>query len=397
MVESISQAEARRILLHHQCLNSRGSCGSGLDGTLKAVQHLGYVQLDTLSVVSRAHVHTLWNRVHNFRSEYVDVLQERGDIFEYWAHALSILPIEDYRFSLPMMDRIASGETHWYPKNKKETQRVLKRIREEGALSAKDFSDKKSSNEMWARSPSKIALEQLFMEGELMIPRRINFHKVYDLRERVLPTDINTSLPTREELCRFLINSFLRAHGLGQVREISYLRKGIGPDIKRVAQEMLEEDSLTSVSVKDSTYLCQPETLEMLDKPSSRSGLRILSPFDNAIIQRKRTNDLFSFDYQIECYVPKAKRQYGYYSLPILHRNRLIARLDAKADRKTGVFHLLHLMIEDKIRNPNPLYKALYPELKKFASFNQCSKFELHKLSGCRTGPDWVAENWGSE
>lgn len=397
MSQSISPKDARKILLHHQCLNSRQICGNGLAGTLNAIQHLGYVQLDTLSVVSRAHIHTLWNRVQGFRPEHIDILQEKGDIFEYWSHALSILPIADYRFCLPMMERIASGETHWFPKDKKETRKVLKRIREEGALSAKDFTDKKSSSEMWARSPSKIALEQLFMEGELMIPRRTNFHKVYDLRERVLPESTDTRTPSRGELCAFLITSFLRAHGLGKTTEFGYLRKGIGADLKRVAKELLEEKILVSVSVGNESYLCLPEALKILEQPSARSGLRILSPFDNAIIQRKRTLELFDFDYQIECYVPKAKRKHGYFCLPILHRNKLVARLDAKADRKSGVFHLLHLMLEGSVRNPESLYKALFPELKKFAISNQCSKFKLHKLSGTRISPNWINEEWSAE
>lgn len=383
MKNSISITDARKLALHCQGLNSRKSFGSGANGTLAAVRHLGYVQLDTLSVVSRAHVHTLWNRVGNFKPEHLDSLQEQGRVFEYWSHALSVLPIEDYRFCLPMMNRIASGEVHWYPKQPKETEKVLRRIREEGPLSAKDFTDRKSSNAMWARSPSKLALEQLFMEGELMIPRRNNFHKVYDLRERVLPSEIDTSFPDREALCRFLISSYLRAHGLGQVKETGYLRKGLGTDLKRVAQQMEDEELVTTVWVNDKPYLIRSDTLALLDSRLPRSSLRVLSPFDNAVIQRQRTNELFKFDYQIECYVPKAKRKHGYFCLPVLFRNRLMARLDAKADRKRGVFHLLHFILEPECSSQVSLYKALLPELKKFARFNSCHEFKLHKLSGC--------------
>ena len=157
----------------------------------------------------------------------IDLLQEQGVVFEHWAHALAILPMRDYRSSLPMMQRIASGDTHWYPKDRKQVTKVLKRIRDEGPLSAKDFKDKKTSDAMWARSPSKIALEQLFMEGELMVPRRRNFHKVYDLRERVLPSGIDVRTPTIEELCGHLIGSYLRAQGLVQIAELTYLRKGL--------------------------------------------------------------------------------------------------------------------------------------------------------------------------
>ena len=112
MIQSISQNNARRLILTRQGLTSRRSFGSGLDATLKAIEHLGYVQIDTLSVVERPHIHTLWNRVSAFKATDIDLLQEQGLLFEHWAHALAILPMKDYRYSLPMMQRIASGDTH---------------------------------------------------------------------------------------------------------------------------------------------------------------------------------------------------------------------------------------------------------------------------------------------
>lgn len=380
MTVSISPSEARRLILACQGLSSRRNFGSGLGATQKAIEHLGYVQIDTLSVVARAHIHTLWNRVATFRANHIDTLQEQGAVYEHWAHALAILPMSDYRYSLPMMQRIASGDTHWYPKDRKEVRKVLKRIREEGPLSAKDFKDKKSSDAMWARSPSKIALEQLFMEGELMVPRRINFHKVYDLRERVLPSDTDVSMPTQDELCRHLATSYLRAQGLAQVTELAYLRKGLGRQMAQTAADMVEEGVLQEVAVGGVSYYTTPEVLATLDRQSPSTRLRILSPFDNAVIQRKRLASLFNFDYQIECYVPKAKRKYGYFCLPILRGNRFVARLDAKADRKAGVFHVLNLYLEDSVKNPEAFLAALTPELERFAKFDGCTSVEIHSI-----------------
>lgn len=390
MSNSLSVKDARKLSLHCQRLNSRSTFGRGIDATLKAIEHLGYVQIDTLSVVNRAHLHTLWNRVDGFRPQHIDKLQRAGKIFEHWAHALAILPMKDYRYSLPMMNRIASGEVHWYRKNKKLSRIVLDRIRAEGPLSPRDFDDKKTSNAMWARSPSKMAFEQLFIEGELMIPYRINFQKFYDLRERVLPASVDTTLPSEIALCRYLITSFLRANGLGQVKHMNYLRKGIGRAMRRVAQQMEEEGLIVSVSIASEDYYCEPALLELLDDLRPRSSLRILSPFDNAVIQRKRINALFDFDYQIECYVKKEDRQYGYFCLPLLHRNRLVGRLDAKADRKTAVLHLNHLHIEGSVANPAQLFAALRGELEKFAAFNACSQLRLHRLSGSDSRPDWL-------
>lgn len=386
----LSNSDARRLLLKSQRLYSRRSFGSGVEATLQAIEHLAYVQIDTLSVVARAHLHTLWNRVAGFQQAHIDQLQGERKVFEYWAHALAILPMKDYRFSLPRMNRIAGGETHWYPKDSKQTKYVLQRIREEGPLSAKDFSDKKSSNEMWALAPSKIALEQLFMEGKLMISQRKNFHKVYDLRERVLPDSVDTRMPGEVETCRHLITSFLRSQGLGQVKETVYLRKGLGSLARQVAKDMAEDDLLSSLQVGGREYLCFPSALELLETKAPRAGLRILSPFDNAIIQRKRINELFAFDYQIECYVPKAKRKYGYYSLPILRDNRLVARLDAKASRKDKVFHILHLHLENTVRSADRFFAALWPELQNFLVFNDCETIQLHKITGCDESPQWV-------
>jgi uncharacterized protein YcaQ len=133
-MQTLTLSEARKIALFSQQLHSRREFSRGREGALEAINHLGYLQIDTLAVVERAHSHTLWNRVPGFKSEFLDQLQLSGDVFEHWAHALAYLPMSDFRFSLPMMNRIASGGSHWYPKNSKETNKVLKRIKEEGPL-----------------------------------------------------------------------------------------------------------------------------------------------------------------------------------------------------------------------------------------------------------------------
>ncbi len=381
MTETLSIHDARRISLASQNLISRTSFGRGEGATLKAIEHLGYVQIDTLSVVARAHLHTLWNRVAGFQAARLARLQAQGRVFEHWAHALAILPMRDFRFSLPMMHRIADGDIHWHPKDRKETSKVLKRIREEGPLTAKDFKDKKSSDAMWARSPSKLALEQLFMEGQLMIPHRLNFHKVYDLRDRVLPANIDTSMPSADELCRHLISSYLRANGIGQIREMHYLRKGLGAQMSKTMANMTEQGLVTQIEISGRHYYCETNTLQSSAWSKSRPKLKILSPFDNAVIQRRRLSELFDFDYQIECYLPKAKRKFGYFCLPVLRGNRFVARLDAKADRKKGVFHLLHLHLESSLKNSDSFQAELRSELKKFAAFDGCNETKIHRIS----------------
>ena len=385
--------KVRRLVLHSQHLNSRNRFGAGIEATAKAIVQLGYVQIDTLHVVARAHHHTLWNRLQGYRLNHVDKLQRQGHLFEHWAHALAILPMSDYRYSLPMMSRIAAGEIHWYPKNKKQTDYVLKRIREEGPLMAKDFEDKPESKAMWSRAPSKLALEQLFMEGELMIPHRVNFHKVYDLRERVLPAYVDTREPNKQELCHHLITRYLKANAIGQAKEMSYLRKGLGPLVRQTLLELQENGDVVEVQCQGQAYFVLPDTLEVSNGKLPPSGFRILSPFDNVVIQRKRTQSLFDFDYQIECYVKKENRQYGYFCLPLLYRNKIVGRLDAKADRQEGIFKLLHLHIEKPLGNKDSFYRAFISELRRFAQFNDCQHLALEEVSGCDEAAGYFSDH----
>ncbi len=383
---NLSLRDARRLALASQALLARNQFGRGPGATRAAIRHLGYVQLDTLTVVARAHEHTLWNRLPAFRSSHINKLQREGAIFEHWAHALALLPMEDYRYSIPMMERIAAGQVHWYKKNKKATERVLARIRAEGPLSSKDFQDRPEQKEMWARSASKQALEQLFMEGELMIPERQGFHKIYDLRERVLPDWVDCSTPTSQEFARHLIRNHLHSHGFGTAKQIAYLRKGMGAVVRQTLQELQAEGDVVPVQINSDLYFARPALIDQLEQPLPKAGFRILSPFDNAIIQRQRTLDLFGFDYQIECYVKKEKRRYGYFCLPLLYRNRLVGRLDAKADRQSATLQLLHLQLEDSLGDRQRFYRSFLPELHRFASFNDCERLRLHRITGCDEG-----------
>jgi uncharacterized protein YcaQ len=234
------------------------------------------------------------------------------------------------------------------------------------------------------------------MEGELMIPFRRGFQKVYDLRERVLPDWVDTSTPNSSEFARNLINSHLQAHGFGAAKEIAYLRKGMGAAVKQTLLEMAEADEVMPVMVSGRLYYCQPDLLELADQALPRAGFRILSPFDNAIIQRRRTLELFDFDYQIECYVRKENRKFGYFCLPLLFRNRLVGRLDAKADRASGTLQLLHLQLDAQSGDRESFYRSFLPELRRFASFNGCKNLQLRRISGCSIGAHRLRDFAGS-
>ncbi len=388
MTDSLSIQQARKLVLLSQRLPPAKQTGSATAATLSAIEHLGYIQIDTISAIQRAHHHTLWNRNPRYKTSHLSQLVADKQVFEYWSHAAAYLPMRDYRYSLPRKQAIANGDqNHWYERDERLMKSVLKRIAAEGPLMAKDFEHTGKKTGEWKSKPAKRALEYLFMQGELMAPYRVNFHKVYDLTERVLPDDTDTTLPDPEEYARFLITRYLQANGLGKSAEIAYLLKNTKPLVSATLQEMVSNGELLQISVGGSSNYALPDSLELLSKPLARIKLKILSPFDNLLIQRKRMQMLFGFDYLIECYVPEAKRQYGYFSLPVLWNAKLVARMDCKAERKKSLLHIHHLALEPRLVKTDVFFLALHKELASFLQFNNCSNLRLHRTSPANLKP----------
>lgn len=376
--QTLSLPEARKLVLNSQQVFLPERKGRAIDATLSVIRHLGYIQIDTISVIERAHHHTLWNRNPRYKAKQLDKLVEDRKVFEYWSHAAAYLPIEDYRYCLPRMHDEITGSGRWHQKDKNLMNGVLARIRDEGPLRARDFEDPNPGKKaMWEWKPAKYALEQLFIEGRIMAVRREGFNKVYDLTENVLPVDIDVSMPSKKEYVRFLVQSFLRAQGLGRQPEITHLRKGMQKTAREVIDEMLEAGEIEKVEFKKDIWLMLPDAMDVLSKPLARSKAKILSPFDNLVIQRKRLQDLFGFDYQIECYLPAEKRQYGYFTLPVLWQGKLVARMDCKAHRDRGEFVVRNLVLEPGTRKLHLFAKALASELVAFAAFNQCNAINI--------------------
>ena len=370
----LSISQARKLALVNQQLPNP-SFSRGLKGTFEAIEHLGYVQIDTISVVERAHHHTLFNRVPHYRHGYLDKLVEQRKIFEYWSHAAAYLPFEDYRFCLPRMHAIKQGQRHWYKKNSKLMDYVLQRITTDGALQAKDFEEHQGySGGMWEWGPIKQAIEQLFMQGDLLVTKRVSFQKVFDLAERVVPAHINTEKPSKLEYAHYLIKRYISAHGIGHVNEFGYLRKAMGPAVKQALNEKIESGELLEIKLKTKKerLFVTPEYETQLDQRLAYTKAKILSPFDNLVIQRKRILRLFDFDYQLECYLPEKKRKHGYFTLPILWQGNLVARMDAKADRKNKVFIIRNLELETKLKKVDEFGYYFTRALNDFSKFNGC-------------------------
>lgn len=382
MIESLSIQQARKLVLQSQRVMGAERIGAAAGATLSAIEHLGYVQIDAISVIERAHHHTLWNRNPRYQCTHIDQLMDEKKVFEYWAHAASYLPIRDYRFSLPRKRALSNGEMeHWYERDDRMMKWVLDRIQAEGPLMAKDFEHEGKRTGEWRAKPAKRALEYLFMQGDLMAPCRVNFHKVYDLTERVLPEGVNALMPSQGEYARYLIHRYLRANGLGQPDEIAYLLKGMKPLVRATLQEMVFSGELVQVCVAGAVYHALPTSLELLGRPLARKRLRILSPFDNLVIQRRRMAVLFGFDFLIECYVPEAKRRYGYFCLPVLWEGRFVARMDCRTERRASLLHIHHLALEPGLRKTDSFFQALRRELLSFLKFNGCERVQVHRVS----------------
>jgi uncharacterized protein YcaQ len=271
---------------------------------------------------------------------------------------------------------------------------VLERIRDEGPLSSKDFEPPPGTKRgtWWDWKPAKVALELLFSRGELMITQRRNFQRVYDLTERVLPADVDVRFPDNAELGRFLVRRALTAYGVATAREMrDHIHGADAQVLEGSLADLVDAGEVVPVRIQGEesgdnfALMTTIESAAELKAPPPRVFL--LSPFDNLIIIRKRTLRLFGFDYTLECYLPAAKRKYGYFVLPILWGEDLVGRLDPKADRKLKTLFVRNLYLEPEFDAIDAFLPAFAETLGAFTRFNQCERVELenvpsHKLSG---------------
>ncbi|WP_445405266.1 winged helix-turn-helix domain-containing protein [Acinetobacter pittii] len=378
----------KQLTLFNQGLGKTSRFAKGMDGTLQAIEHLGYVQIDTISVVERAHHHILWSRVPDYELNHLNSLVGERQIFEYWYHAASYLPMKDYRYALPAMMSVRKGESRYFNRGDQQLMNeILARVRAEGKIRLRDIdkNNKKSLGNWWNTGPGRRAFEQLYMQGDLMICERNGMEKVYDLTERCLPENIDLSMPTLYEYAQYLFNNTLRAHGAFTWKQLVHLKKNNLKEIMRVVlKEQIDAGVVSAIKLENGQTL-YVDVAAMEQKVSTDFGLKILSPFDNSLIHRDRLASLFEFDYRIECYVPAAKRVYGYFCLPILYQDELVGRVDCKAHRSIKELEVISLHLEKTVKNKELFFFELEQELKRFAAFNQCLTINDKVIQRIRT------------
>ena len=378
----LSNSQARKIILHAAGLSKRALFGKGREAVYKLIDHLGFIQLDTNYVVERAHHHAIASRVPDYKLEWLDELQADGRIFEFFIADAGYIPMHDFRFSLPVKESFSSRRKPLTQAEINLMNKVLDRIAREGPLMVKDFDNDRleASSGWWDWRPSKMAIERLYLDGRLMTTRKNNFQKVYDLPMNIIPDDIDTTMPTPEEFARHVIRNSLRSLGIAYAKEMAWRARYVKNNlVKKELEKLVEEGEVCNVAIEG----LKTAPLYMLPAYKNKKiqlsdDAFILSPFDTLNVFRHRLRDFFDFDYQIECFVPQAKRKYGYFSLPVLVGDTFVARMDSKADRKQGVLTIHNLHFEP-LKLTRPVIVKISDAIRAFAIFNQCETVSIKR------------------
>ncbi len=384
----INNRQARALFLDRQGL--AGPPTGPLD-VLAIIRGLGFVQLDTIQVVARAHHHIIWSRNQNYREPMLNrLLADDRAVFEHYTHDASVIPMAYLpmwrRQFRRMSDRV--DRAGWY-KSMPDTvgRKLIKdRIGREGALSTQAFDTKVDGpKEMWSRPPHKLALDYMWYSGELATCHRQGFTKFYDLAERVFPAELLDVQHSEADQIDWLCRSALQRLGVGTAGEIQKFWEAA--DLKEVRGWVNEmAGSLVPVSVQgaDGTWtetLAPADIVQQLQalKPAT-SRLRILNPFDPVIRDRNRLKRLFGFDYRVEMFVPKNKRKWGYYVYPILEADRFVGRIEVKADRAQDVLNVLNVWAERPAVWTPKRQEKLTAEIRRLARFTGVKNTVWHCL-----------------
>jgi uncharacterized protein YcaQ len=354
-MRSVSIRAARRLAITKQRLSGSKPAATR-EGIMETVRSIGCLQLDPISVVARNHLLILWSRLGNYRVEELDaLLWEERKLFEYWAHAASLVLTEEYPIQMRGMrwhQRDQAGreqrEKEWLERNGSFREYVLREIRERGRLQAKDFADTSSSSwtsTNWSDERNITGmLDHLWMRGEVMVAGRKNGQRLWDLAERVLPDWTPREVLSDRECTHIAAQKSLCMLGVATSKQIknNYTRYRY-PYLTQVLKGLEKEGVIQEVAVGDDgtmlpgTWYIHRDDLPILEGIEAgdwQPRTTLLSPFDNLIAYRERTEALFDYRFRVEIYVPKHRREYGYYVMSILHGDRIIGRIDPIMDRK---------------------------------------------------------------
>ncbi|MDP3408668.1 winged helix-turn-helix domain-containing protein [Bosea sp. (in: a-proteobacteria)] len=338
---TLSRQQARRLWLRAQRLDTREPFGAGAQATRAAVEHLGYVQIDTINVIERCHHHILFSRIPAYERGHLAQAQSvEKSVFEYWTHALSYVPLRDIRFFLGAMKAHRAEPRRWSAVGgREEARKLLARIRKDGPLTIRDIDSDVlvERAHLWAsKKPSKGLLERAFYDGDLVIAARAGMLKTYELTDRHFGWDKRPTPASERQVPAYRLDRALRAQGVVSLDSICHLDAPSKAAVAELIEARVKRGELLPVTVEDSTvphWMPRGGPEPAAPQPDL---VHILSPFDPLIIQRKRLKLFFGYAHTFEAYLPKEKRVFGYFGLPVLIGDTVVAVLDLKTDRQAG-------------------------------------------------------------
>ena len=387
---------SRALALHAQQLCAAPSATPDAERIHATVLALGCLQIDTLQVIARSHNLVLWSRLGCHDPAQLDALLFQAGqrrLFEFWKKAASIISLEHFRYSLTRMHqrraKPSTGMRRWLAREEAAPaiELVRRRIAAEGALRAGDFADpREERGHWWDWKPAKYALEYLFGCGELMVSDRVNFQRVYDLRERVLPDQVDTSPATPAEADRHEVEQALWALGICEATSVAgyaYMQRNRA---RPVLTALREEGTLLGVQCEISGGRTRelilhrdrlPDLQRALDGELRPQHTTLLSPFDSLLWAKGHGEALWDYQHAIELYVPRPKRKWGYFTLAILHRGRLIGRLDPKLERESSTLHIRALHLQPDVTLDERLVSEVAAALRDFMAFHKATQLKF--------------------
>ncbi|WP_368185301.1 winged helix-turn-helix domain-containing protein [Aestuariibius sp. HNIBRBA575] len=388
-VPVLQNTPARRLFLDRHGL-IKTTAGSGRGADLAGVIHdLGFVQLDSVNTLARAHDLILWSRRQQYRPAHLNIAHSRDRaVFEHWTHDAAAIPMEFYPHWKLKFDRDAANIRkrwkNWQGEFEHRLDDVMNHIAKNGSCGSGALSEgeKKGSTGWWDWNPSKTAMEYLWRSGQLAIARRDGFRKIYDLSENVIPADMLAKTHSTDDTIDWCCRQALTRLGFATSGEIAAFWDIVTPaEAKSWCQRALADGTLIEIDIalNDGTLrrsFAWPETLD-IPTPTPSNRVRILSPFDPALRDRKRAERLFGFHFRIEIFVPEAKRKYAYYVFPVLEGDTLIGRIDIKADRPNNTLNLTSFWPETGVRWGKGRETRLMAELDRIAKLAECDHVNI--------------------
>jgi uncharacterized protein len=378
-MKTLSLDALRGLMIAAQGLDDRPQPRATKKAVRSIIRQMHILQIDSINVIARSHQLVLWSRLGDYQPRWLEDLLEEGALFEYWSRAASFLPIEEYPLYCHLHAGWLGGRARkWLDEHPAVAKTMLNHVRAHGETRSSDFERTDGQKTGWFNwKEEKIALEYLFYAGELMVRKRHNFQRIYDLRERVL-TDFDKlgDVSRADAHDQFVLNTM---QALG-VTKAEWLGNYFGlnkTDVKAALKRLEEQGRLLTVEVEGwpvPGYI-HPDDRKQVEAAATgripRSKTTFLSPFDPLVWDRQRALDLFNFDYKIEIYTPAPKRKYGYFTLPILYNNALIGRIDPKAHRKEGIFEVKALHLEPGVMVDDALVAEVKSALRACASWHK--------------------------